>query len=92
MAACARCLGVAQGVSTLTSIAERCGPGAAQDLSRLGRDLREVTIRLARRQRRVAALIATHRRVTREVIEHVLADEHGRNPFEDRGVLVDAEA
>ena len=86
----ARHFGVAAGALTLTSIAERCGPSAG-DLSRLALELREAAADLARRQQRVAALIATHRRLTRDVLVHLLADEHGRNPLEDQGVLVDAE-
>ena len=87
----ARHFGVAAGALTLTSIATRCGADA-DDLSRLALELRTAVGDLARSQQQVAALIATHRRVTRDVLVHLLADEHGRNPLEDAGVLLDAEA
>lgn len=82
--------GVAFQVLSLTSIAERHGPGA-EPLLELRDQLEAVATEVAQRNRRVGALIGVHRRVTRDVIRIVLGDEHG-DPLGTEGTLVDAQA
>jgi len=87
--ALAKLFGVAVSALTLGSLCQRLGADAAK-LQSLREELRDVTARVVRQNRRVAALVGLHRRVNQEVLELVLADEDS-NPLRQTGALVDAE-
>lgn len=80
---------VAPSSLTLRSIADRLGADGAR-LAVLREELRELTGRVVRQNRRVAALVGLHRRVNQEVLELVLSEEDS-NPLERAGALVDTE-
>lgn len=80
---------VAPSSVTLGSLVVRLGEEGAR-LAELREELRDVTARVVRQNRRVAALVGLHRRINQEVLELVLADEHS-NPMQRAGALVDAE-
>lgn len=82
--------GVAKRSLTLRSIAERHGAGARR-LGELRTELRDGVAKVARRNRRLAALIGLHRRLGYEVLEGLFTGGHG-HPLNERGTLVDAEA
>jgi hypothetical protein len=83
--------GVPASAMTLGSIAERAGPGAER-LLRLRADLRERSARVARQNRRVAALTRLHRRLIQDVLGALFQEESGAAPLAAAGTLVDAEA
>ncbi len=80
--------GVAPSVLTLSSIAERVGPGT-EKLRALRGELRDATASLAKRNRRLAALTTLYRRVLGDVIETIVSGEQGA-PLKDTGTLVNA--
>ena len=73
---------------SLTSIAERAGAEGAS-LLELRQELRDASATVVNLNRKAGALLALHRGLYREIIETLLADEHG-NPLEVEGSLVDA--
>ncbi|MCP3914849.1 MAG: hypothetical protein GY711_04715 [bacterium] len=75
---------------TLSSIAERFGP-CADHLVALRSELRTATADVVRRQRRISKFVATHRRVTRDILEALFGAENG-GPLECEGTLLNAEA
>jgi len=75
---------------TLASIAERAGTESAR-LRDLRSELRGLVADVLRENRRLAALIGMHRRVTRDVIETVLYEGHG-TARDGSGGLLNAEA
>ena len=82
-------LGVVPSALTLGSLIERLGADGER-LQPLREDLRTVTSKVVRQNRRVAALVGLHRRLNQEVLEHLLAQDDS-NPLERSGALVDAE-
>jgi len=74
----------------LRSAAERLG-AAGQPLLVERERLVEVAERVQKANKRVAALVRLHREVTREILNTVLGDGSGAEPF-DGGTLIDAEA
>jgi len=82
-------LGVAPTALTLGSLIERLGEDG-QRLQPLRDELRDMTAKVVRHNRRVAALVGLHRRLNQEVLEHLLAQDDS-NPLERSGALVDAE-
>jgi hypothetical protein len=79
---------VAPAVLSLSSIAERIGPGTDRLLA-LRAELRDATAALAKRNRRLAALTALYRRVLGDVIETIVRGENSA-PLENTGTLVNA--
>lgn len=86
--------GVPARAMTLGSIAERAAAGGAdcKRLARLRDELREATGRVLRRNRRVAALTASHRRLVQDVIQTLFRTDPRMSPLGAAGTLVDAEA
>lgn len=82
-------LGVAPSALTLRSLAERLGADG-QRLTALRDELRDVTSRVVRQNRRVAAVLGLHRRINQEVLQLFLAEDDS-NPLDRAGALVDAE-
>ena len=82
--------GVDPGVLTLGSVAERLGPRAA-NLAALRIELRELVAQLARRNRRLGALVSMLRRIVRDVVNTVLGDPSG-DAFRTAGTVLSAEA
>lgn len=80
---------VAPEVLSLSSIAERFGSGADR-LRALRNELRAATAELARRNRRLSALVSAHRRVLADLIHALLANEDA-SPLTSAGTLIDAE-
>ena len=77
---------------TLGSIAARVG--ACQEAERLlvlRAELRRTVESVRRKARKLSSLAGFHRRLVHELVEVILGEE-GKNPLEDRGVLVDAQA
>jgi len=80
--------GVPASTMSLVSIAERVGAEGAP-LLELRKELRDASATVVGLNRKASALLALHRGLYREIIETLLADEHG-NPLEQAGSLVDA--
>jgi hypothetical protein len=76
-------------VLSLSSIAERIGPGTERLLT-LRRELRDSTATLAKRNRRLAALTTIYRRVLGDVIETLVSGEDSA-PLDNTGTLVNAQ-
>ena len=89
--ACAEHFGVPASMVTLSSLAERFGPGAER-LRELRAELRAAAAAVVRAQRRVAASIRCQRRVIGDVLGVLLANggKGGIDPFAEQGTLVDA--
>lgn len=81
--------GVPRTALSLGSVAERLGKDDA-GLAELRVELRHVAARVLRTSRRVAVLVNTFRRVSREVVEMLLTDEDG-TPLHQGGGLVNEE-
>ncbi|MCB9916268.1 MAG: flagellar export chaperone FlgN [Planctomycetes bacterium] len=81
---------VAPGTLTLGSIAIRFG-AQGDELRGLRGELRQVVADVARRNRRLSALLGMHRRLNRDVLKVVLGAEGGAEPTQ-AGSLVDARA
>jgi hypothetical protein len=75
---------------SLSSIAERCG-AAGERIATLRRELRDATASVARKNRRLNALVSMHRRVLNDLIHTVLGVDAGREQHAT-GTLVNAEA
>ncbi len=75
---------------TLGSIVERAGARAGM-LAELREELRALTAKVLKRNRRLSALIGMHRRVIKEVIDTVLHEQVGA-VMNGAGSLIDAEA
>lgn len=82
--------GIPGSALSLSSIAERYGPGS-EKLMELRTQLRTATTEVMEAGRRNAALIRMHREVVHEVMD-VLFGEGGKNPLDVEGSLVNAEA
>ncbi len=80
---------VAPSVLSLSSIAERIGPGTERLLT-LRRELRDATAALAKRNRRLAALTTLYRRVLGDVIETLVSGDDSA-PLDNPGTLVNAQ-
>jgi len=77
---------------TLGSVVARVGACSQSDhLLTLRADLRRTVENVRRKSKKLSALAGFHRRFVHELLETVLGDG-GKNPLEDRGVLVDARA
>lgn len=75
---------------SLSSVIER-GGATSRPLLQLRDELRAATADVLRRNRRIAALVRTHRRIVDDLI-HVLVDSDEHAPRGAAGQLVDAEA
>ncbi len=82
--------GVPASVLSLSSIAERYGPGS-EKLEELRKQLRAATKEVMEAGRRNAALIRMHRDVVHEVMGVIFAED-GQNPLDVEGSLVNARA
>jgi hypothetical protein len=82
--------GVDPAALTLSSVAQRMGARAA-GLVEARRELREQVALLARRNRRLGALVALQRRIVRDVVGAVLGDSVG-DVFRSPGTVLSAEA
>lgn len=76
-------------VLSLSSIAQRVGPGAERLLA-LRHELRDATAAVAKRNRRLAALTTLYRRVLGDVIETLVSGD-ATAPLANTGTLVNAE-
>lgn len=81
---------VAPQALSLSSIAERFGDGADR-LRALRTELRDATAELARRNRRLSALVSTHRRLLGDLITTLISADDTA-PLSSAGTLIDAEA
>lgn len=82
--------GLAPNALTLGSIAERAGPRGAV-LAGLRKELRDLVADLARRNRRLGALIALQRRIVRDVVGAVLGNPE-EDVFRAAGTVLSTEA
>lgn len=82
--------GISPETLSLSSILERGGDDCSR-LAALRRELRDATASLARRNRRLAALMTLHRRVVHDLIG-CLAQDDGASALSASGTLIDAEA
>jgi len=90
-----RCLGrlwgVPQSALTLSSIAERVGPGSER-IRGLRDKLRDRTAEVVRRNRRIAALTRLHRQLVQDVLGVLFQEAAQAAPLSGAGTLIDAEA
>jgi len=89
-AALGQAWGVAPETLTLTSIVERAAPAGAR-LAQLRDELAEASATVARKNRRISALLNAHHKIVEELLGALIAIQGG-TPGLQQGALVDARA